>query len=482
MPIPIHLLQQQTSASNDYHAQEQPSSLLPSPDTASSTISCSTTNSITDYNNTSLLSPSSSPPPSLDNQSLLSPPASFGSLLRHPQSHNWSSSVSARSGASICSDSVSVDSARSMPSLFINRLSHRSSYQAPPTHPFLRQQMQSLNQTQMSSDLPPEILALQITLSNPTITFRGVNPGHLLDNDTTPLQGHVSVHFAQMPTALACVRLRIVGEELVRAYSSRSKISQPRGIFEHHVFLSRSIVLWEPSQEELLSTRSRELRFKINLLGEQCPPSFLSDEGSIAYRVEVVLDLNESAKENVKDGVVLCACMSDFQVQRIPTLAEMKLYTQSLMLSKLQITCLAAGPRIILAHQAGPSNLITVTPCRVSICIEGVPGLTIINRIIVSLVERTRLLGRKQSILAKIRPKFKAYIRNRNVLGAREISPDAIGSSILLDLYDISAADVLNQTTYGKHLEVTHHLAVAIHCNKRPYPVLMEIPIIVAFT
>ncbi|KAJ1339567.1 hypothetical protein BSLG_005814 [Batrachochytrium salamandrivorans] len=315
----------------------------------------------------STTSPTSPPFTSVrSSQSLLTPPASFNTLLRAPQPTLWSSAVSAHSGTSISSGSASIDSSTSMPAMIFN-----------------------------------EIMSMQINLSNPVITFRGVNQGHLLDNDLASLQGHVYVHFKDPLMSLARVRLRIVGEEFVRAFSDRSKPSKLRG--------------------------------------------------SVSYRVEVLLDIREEPNElnNWKSGgnIEMVACLSDFRVQRVPTFSELKIYSKPTTISKLQVNCFVTGSRIILAHQAGPKTLLL-----------------------------------KSSLLAKVKPEFKSYVRDRNVLGAREIPREAIGPRILLDLYDISAAQVLNQTMFGKHLEVSHHLAVEVHIVDRPQAVLMEIPIVLAFT
>ncbi|OAJ43107.1 hypothetical protein BDEG_26490 [Batrachochytrium dendrobatidis JEL423] len=421
----------------------------------------------------STTSPTSPPFTSVrSSQSLLTPPASFNTLLRAPQPTLWSSAVSAHSGTSISSGSASIDSSTSMPAMIFNGISSFRSSIISSTRGFYSRTA-SLDSkeyhSQVQTDLPPEIMSMQINLSNPVITFRGVNQGHLLDNDLASLQGHVYVHFKDPLMSLARVRLRIVGEEFVRAFSDRSKPSKLRGIFEHHIFLNRTVVLWEPMKQELMLIRSRELRFKVDLQGNRCPPTFASNEGSVSYRVEVLLDIREEPNElnNWKSGgnIEMVACLSDFRVQRVPTFSELKIYSKPTTISKLQVNCFVTGSRIILAHQAGPKNFITVTPCRVSIHMAGTIKHVLIDHVIVSLVERTKFLGRKSSLLAKVKPEFKSYVRDRNVLGAREIPREAIGPRILLDLYDISAAQVLNQTMFGKHLEVSHHLAVEFAPN-----------------
>ncbi|KAL2916319.1 hypothetical protein HK105_204075 [Polyrhizophydium stewartii] len=562
---------------------------------------------------------------------------------------------------------------------------------------------------QTVADLPPEFEDLQVSLSSPTVTFRGLHS--VLHNDTATLQGHVYVLFGRPPRGLRSVRVRAVGEERVHAFSERSRPSRPRGIFEHLVFLERIVTVWEPTPHELEITRSRELRFRIDLPGDICPATCATAEGSIAYTLEVLLDMvpehsaadasgprtpaaastaastsapasapaagplfaapgtrgvitkrlsaltigrlgssssraaataalaaavhsttppaplatgtepamvsspteadqASSSDANVgaepdfvrgEDGdgdegaagiapakrltitltppshtdiagaaaesetsstaaeatavpltapgtppgasagsargsplrrsvhaqdpppdspvtqaqapavaggaaattqglarafaklsgigghktqqtEALLVAVVDWRVQRLPTLAEMKQYTEAVMISRLQVNCFATGARILLAHEAEPFNWITVTPCRISVHLVGAIGTIVVERIVVSLVERTLLSGRKRSLASTLRPGFKSYERDRNVLGQRVLQDDAIGPSVLLDLYDLSSAETLNQAAQGTHVGVSHHIALEIHCLKRVQPVHMEIPVMLSFT
>ncbi|KAI8930346.1 hypothetical protein BC831DRAFT_395274, partial [Entophlyctis helioformis] len=353
----------------------------------------------------------------------------------------------------------------------------------------------------LAVSLPREIDDIQIVLTNNCLCFRGVQSP--LNNDRIALEGHVFVLFgAAPPRNLRAVRVRAVGEEQVSAKSTQmASPKRLRGIFEHRTILDLSAVIWEPTLDELEGVRSRELPFSLEIPGDVCPASVSAEEGTISYHLEVLLEMardsqadtdtnaasspTPTTRSSIKSPslLTLLGAVADFRVQRLPTISEMKNHMEPFATSTAHVSCVTTGSRLLLAHEAAAGVYMSVSPCRVSLQIISSAGPYQINKIVASLVEQTVFTGRKRSLVTKMQKNStKSYTRTRDVLGEREIGGDAVGTLVVLDLCDLSAATSLNQDALSTHVAVTHHLALDVHCDKQEGSLQLRIPILVAFS